>query len=152
MGCKGTEATGGTGGNFSAWACMSLTSLSSLMSLLPHHLHLCRTKGLGYNLAILSHVFHVEKGRAWVSDPAAARSENVALPFLFAWFALFGAKKVTSRFVPGPVRRSRLRVGGTPGGGLGYNFSVKSWALSVKRSKLLPVRRSRIRGGGTLNV
>ena len=63
------------------------------------------------NLAILSYVWHVEKGRAWVSDPAAARSENVALPFLFAWFALFDAKKVTRRFIPGP-----------PGGALVYNF------------------------------
>ena len=68
---------------------------------------------LASNLAILSYVWHVEKGRAWVSDPAAARSENVALPFLFAWFALFDAKKVTSRFVPGRLRLSRLRVGGS---------------------------------------
>jgi len=29
----------------------------------------------------LSRLRHVENGRAWVSDPAAARSENVALPF-----------------------------------------------------------------------
>jgi len=33
-----------------------------------------------FNLAILPHLRHVENGRAWVSDPAAARSENVALP------------------------------------------------------------------------
>ena len=39
------------------------------------------------------HLCQVEKGRAWVSDPAAARSENVALPFLFAWFVSFDAKK-----------------------------------------------------------
>ena len=42
--------------------------------------------GLTYNLAILSLVCHVEKGRAWVSDPAAARSENVALPSIFVPF------------------------------------------------------------------
>ena len=68
---------------------------------------------LVYNLASLSHLRRIENGRAWVSDPAAARSENVALPFLFAWFALFDAKKVTSRFVPGRLRLSRLRVGGS---------------------------------------
>jgi len=46
---------------------------------------------LAYDLALLSHVCHIEKGRAWVSDTAAARSsyakatadrsENIALPF-----------------------------------------------------------------------
>jgi hypothetical protein len=59
----------------------------------------------------------LKNGRAWVSDPAAARSENVALPFLFAWFALFDAKKVTSRFVPG-----------TPGGALVCN--VKNFVVN----------------------
>jgi len=74
---------------------------------------LCSCLGMimfAYSSVILSHVCHVEKGRAWVSDPAAARSENVALPFLFAWFALFDAKKVTSQFIPR-----------TPGGELVYN-------------------------------
>ena len=76
---------------------------------------------LVYNLAILSYVCHVEKGRAWVSDPAAARSENVALPFIFAWFALFDAKKVARRFIPGP-----------PGGALVYNLAI---VTSVARFK-----------------
>jgi hypothetical protein len=47
-------------------------------------------EALVYNLTSLSHVCHFENGRAWVSDPAVARSayakatadrsENVALP------------------------------------------------------------------------
>ena len=70
---------------------------------------------LVYNLASLSHVCHVEKGRAWVSDPAAARSENVALPFLFAWFALFDAKKVThSCSCSGGVVFARKALGESP--------------------------------------
>jgi hypothetical protein len=39
-----------------------------------------------YNLGMLSHLRYVENGRAWVSDPAAARSENVALPSIFVPF------------------------------------------------------------------
>jgi hypothetical protein len=86
------------------------------------------------NLAILSHVCHVEKGRAWVSDPAAARSENVALPFLFAWFALFDAKKLPGGLFPGHFTAYCYCYCAAPGGGLTCNLSVKSWALSVKRS------------------
>ena len=61
-----------------------------LMQDLCHFEHQSCSLFLVYNLAKLSHVDMFENGRARVSDPAAARSENVALPFLFAWFVSFG--------------------------------------------------------------
>jgi len=102
-------------------------------------------EGLVYNLGILSHVCHVKIGRAWVSDPAAARSENVALPFLFAWFALFDAKKVTLSFIPGPLgQRACLwlqlecwnRGGGGRDVGSGRGTRLRAFSWAYRRPRL----------------